>query len=102
MADLKVDFAALSDSSASLQHIADAFESLRSRASGSEQDWGSRDIAGAMGSFSGDWDNHREKIIASVKATKGMVDQALDGFRQVDGQLGDALQTEGSGTGRAR
>lgn len=97
MADLKIDFAALRASSASLQQIAGAFDRLESRVSGAEDDWGSSAIAGAMGDFAGDWDSHRRKVVQALTSMRQLVDQALEGFQQTDGRLAGALQTDGSG-----
>ena len=92
MADLKVDFDLLEDSSSSLEEIYKAFDGLKSRSSHTSSDWGSHDIAGAMGSFSGDWDNHREKTMQSLESMKKMCDEALDGFRKTDAKLAASFE----------
>jgi hypothetical protein len=92
MADLKIDYDILSESSGSLQDIYNAFDKLRSRASATSSDWGSDDIASAMGSFSGDWDNHRHKVMKSIESVKQMVDEALQGFNDTETKLSGSLQ----------
>lgn len=91
MADLKIDYDLLNESSTSLGDIYTAFDNLKSRASNTESDWGSGDIAGAVGSFSGDWDSHREKIMHSLRAVKNTVDEALQGFDDTEGKLSKSL-----------
>jgi hypothetical protein len=91
-ADLKVDYDLLTESSRSLQHIYQAFDGLKNRSSTTSGDWGSSAIAGAMGDFSGDWDNHREKIMKSVQTVKELTDQAVEAFRDSDGQLATSLE----------
>lgn len=92
MPDLKVDFDLLEDSSSALEDIYRAFDGLKSRASSTSSDWGSHDVASAMGSFSGDWDNHREKTMESLESMKKMCEQALDGFRKTDSKLAASFE----------
>lgn len=103
MADLKIDYDLLTTSRKSLGDIYQAYDRLKSRSSHTESDWGSGDISAAMGSFSGDWDNHREKIMKSVDSVKCMADEALAGFQDTEGKLAGSLhQTTVAGTERAR
>lgn len=92
MADLKIDYDVLSESSSSLQDIYNAFDGLKSRASATSSDWGSSAISDAMGSFSGDWDNHRQKVMKSIASVKQMVDEALQGFNDTETKLSGSLQ----------
>lgn len=91
MADLKIDYDLLTASSKSLGDIYTAFDNLKSRASNTESDWGSDDIKGAMGSFSGDWDSHREKIMHSIQSVKKTVDETITGFNDTEGKLAKSL-----------
>lgn len=103
MADLKIDYDLLQESSRSLGDIYNAFDKLKSRASATESDWGSSDISGAMGSFSGDWDSHRAKVMKSVQSVKGLVDESLQGFDDTEGKLSRSLhQTKTTGTVHAQ
>jgi hypothetical protein len=100
--DLKIDFDTLKESSSALEDIYHAFDTIKSRASATESDWGSDDIKGAMGSFSGDWDSHRKKIMESLEKTKQMVDQTIAGFNDTEGKLAGSLhQQTTTGTERA-
>jgi hypothetical protein len=92
MADLKIDYDLLSESSSSLGTIYHALDTLKSRRSQTESDWGSSAISDALGSFAGDWDSHREKIMKSVQSTKGLVDEALEGFKDTEGKLASSLR----------
>ena len=89
--DLKVDYDLLTESSRSLQHISQAFGGLKNRSSTTARDWGSSVIAGAMGDFSGDWDNHRTKIMQSIETVKELTDQTVDAFQDSDQQLATSL-----------
>lgn len=92
MPDLEVDFDLLSESSRSLGDIYQAFDGLKSRSAQTESDWGAGAIASAMGSFSGDWDSHRDKIMKSAQTLKQMTDQAVEAFKDTDKQLAGGLQ----------
>lgn len=80
MADLVIRFDDLHESSRALEDLYTAFDKLKAHASATSDDWGSSEIADAMGSFAGDWDNHRHKVMKSIESIKGMVDEALQGF----------------------
>jgi hypothetical protein len=100
--DLKIDYGLLSETSRSLGVIYQAFDRLRSRTSHTESDWGSSDIARAMGRFSGDWDNHRHKIMKSVESLKRMTDEAAHVLPHTDSALAASLhQRTRSGAERA-
>lgn len=97
MTDLKIDYDLLTESSRSLGDIYRAFDQLKSRAANTSSDWGSSDIAGAMGSFSGDWDSHREKIMHSIQSVKNTVDEALQGFNDTETKLSTSLHQDKQG-----
>ena len=44
-----------------------------------------------MGHFSGNWDNHRQKVMKSVESVKRMVDEAMDAFKYTDSKLAGSL-----------
>ena len=60
MADLKVEFGLLESAEQTMTSLTSEFKNIKAQASDYDGAMGSGDIAGAMGSFSGNWDYHRD------------------------------------------
>ena len=52
----------------------------------------SGDIVGAMGSFSGNWDYHRDKLVSSMQALGKMISESSKQFHGTDNQLASSLK----------
>jgi hypothetical protein len=91
MTDLKVDYATLDAAHQSLERIAAELEGADHRCEELAGVWGSPDVAGAMGSFAGNWDRHREKLLESVRSVGEMCAGTTETFRGCEQGLSDVL-----------
>ena len=91
MADLKVDYQMLDATEKSLSTLVSEFQNIKAQEQGYEGAMGSGDIAGALGSFSGNWDYHRKKLIGSMQALGQMVSETKDKFRETDKKLASSI-----------
>src|SRR5215469_7723620 len=69
MADLKVDYQLLDSTERNLSDLISQFQNIKAQTSDYNGAMGSGDIAGAMGSFAGNWDYHRKKLIGPLRRT---------------------------------
>jgi hypothetical protein len=92
MADLKVEFSLLDSASKTLTSLTSEFQNIKAQASDYDGAMGSGDIVGAMGSFSGNWDYHRDKLVGSMQALGKMISESSKQFHGTDNQLASSLK----------
>ncbi len=95
MADLKVDYQLLTSTERTLTSLTSEFQNIKAREGGYDGAMGSGDIAGAMDSFAGNWDYHREKLVGSMQALGKMVTQTIQAFQKTDTGLAHDLTNKG-------
>lgn len=95
MADLKVDYQLLDSTERTLSSLTSEFQNIKAQESGYTGALGSGDIAGAMDSFAGNWDYHREKMVGSMQALGKMVSQTIQAFQKTDTGLAHDLTNKG-------
>jgi hypothetical protein len=93
MADLKVDYQLLDSTETTLSSLVSEFQNIKAQESGYDGAMGSGDVAGAMDSFGGNWDYHREKLVGSMQALGKMVSESKQQFQKTDNQLKTSLTT---------
>lgn len=91
MADLRVDYQLLASITATLSSLASEFAHIDDQVSSYVTAYGSGAIAGAMGSFSGNWSNHRKTLLASMENLGQMTAATEQHFRQADSSLASDL-----------
>ena len=91
MADLKVDYQLLDSTEKSLSTLVSEFQNIKAQEHAYDGALGSGDIAGALGSFSGNWDYHRKKLIGSMQALGKMVSETKEQFSKTDTGLTASL-----------
>jgi hypothetical protein len=91
MADLKVDYQLLDSIERNLSSLVSEFQNIEVQESSYDSAMGSGDIVGAMGSFAGNWDYHRKKLVGSMEALGKMVSETRQGFQKTDCQLASSL-----------
>jgi len=91
MADLKVDYQLLDSTERNLSDLISQFQNIKAQTSDYNGAMGSGDIAGAMGSFAGNWDYHRKKLISSMQSLGQMVSETKKQFQDADNQLKASL-----------
>jgi hypothetical protein len=91
VADLKVDYQLLDATEKSLSTLVSEFQNIKAQEQAYDGAMGSGDIAGALGSFAGNWDYHREKLIGSMQALGTMVSQTKEQFSKTDTGLTASL-----------
>jgi hypothetical protein len=94
MADLKVEFGLLDSAEKTLTSLTSEFQNIKAQESGYEGAMGSGDIAGALGSFSGNWDYHRDKLVGSMQALGKMITESKKQFQETDGKLAKNLKSK--------
>ncbi|MBS2531897.1 hypothetical protein KGQ20_03835 [Catenulispora sp. NF23] len=99
MADLIVDFDALTAMQSSLTFVSNEFQSLGGDVNTIDhaQGWGSEKIRSGMDTFQHNWRDHRAKLESAITALLQMVTQTTQAFQDVDHQLAQAMtdaQTE--------
>jgi len=96
MADLRVDYQLLASVHTTMSGLISEFETIEDQAGGYDPAYGSGAITGAMGSFSGNWSDHRKKLLASMQNLDRMVTAAATDFHRTDSQLaGDLTRKTG-------
>ena len=91
MADLRVDYQLLASIDRTMSGLIGEFENIEDQASAYDQAYGSGAITAAMGSFSGNWSNHRKTLLGTMQNLDHMVTETASQFRQADGQLASEL-----------
>ena len=94
MADLKVEFGLLDSAEKTLTSLTAEFQHIKAQESGYEGAMGSGDIAGALGSFSGNWDYHRDKLVGSMQALGKMITESKKQFHDTDDKLAQNLKSK--------
>jgi cation transport regulator ChaC len=94
MADLKVEFDLLESAEQTMTSLTSEFKNIKAQASDYDGAMGSGDIAGAMGSFSGNWDYHRDKLTGSMQALGQMITESKKQFHETDNKLAANLKTK--------
>jgi hypothetical protein len=92
MPDLKVEFDLLDSAEKTLTNLTSEFQNIKAQENGYEGAMGSGDIAGALGSFSGNWDYHRDKLVGSMQALGKMVNESKKQFHETDNKLASDLK----------
>jgi hypothetical protein len=93
-ADLKVEFDLLNAAKKTLTNLTSEFQHIKAQESAYDGAMGSGDITGALGSFSGNWDYHRDKLTGSMQALGQLVDEAEKQFHKTDDQLAKNLKSK--------
>lgn len=91
MADLKVDYQLLDSIERNLSNLISQFQHIQAQTSSYDAAFGSGDIAGAMGSFSGNWDYHRKHLVGSMQGLGQMVSETKKHFQDTDNKLKSSL-----------
>jgi hypothetical protein len=95
MADLKVSYDTLEESTRHLRAIQHELDDTKHHQKDIESSLGSHDMAHAMHDFAGNWDYHRHKLLDKIQAMGEMTEKTMDAFRDVDRKLKDGLTDTG-------
>ena len=96
MSDLKVDYDLLEASHKALASLASEFGDLKASTTGYDGALGSGTIAKAMDSFAGNWDYHRDKLVASMQKLDKMITESVKHFMETDKKAAQELTGNGS------
>jgi hypothetical protein len=91
MADLKVDYQLLASIHATMTGLATEFQDIEDQASSYAAAYGYDAITGAMGSFAGNWSDHRQKLLGTMRSLDHMVTSTSSDFQRADTQLASGL-----------
>jgi conjugal transfer/entry exclusion protein len=91
VADLRVDYQLLASIHGTLNGLILELENIEDQASAYDSAYGSGAITAAMGSFSGNWSNHRQTLLGRMRALDQMVTVTARQFHQADSQLASDL-----------
>ena len=94
MADLKVAFDLLESAEQRMTSLTSEFKNIKTSTGDYNGALGSGDIAGAMGSFSGNWDYHRDKLTGSMQALGQMITESKKQFHETDDKLAKNLKSK--------
>jgi hypothetical protein len=94
MADLKVAFDLLESAEQTMTSLTSEFKNIKTSTGDYNGALGSGDIAGAMGSFSGNWDYHRDKLTGSMQALGQMITESKKQFHETDDKLAKNLKSK--------
>ena len=94
MADLKVAFDLLESTEQTMTSLTSEFKNIKTSTGDYNGALGSGDIAGAMGSFSGNWDYHRDKLTGSMQALGQMITESKKQFHETDDKLAKNLKSK--------
>jgi hypothetical protein len=93
MADLKVDYSLLASIEGTLGGLKSEFDGLEDQSGGYDWAYGSGDITGAMGNFSGNWSIHRQKLLGKMEALSSMVSDTITKFKDTDTNLKNQMSS---------
>jgi hypothetical protein len=93
MADLKVDYQLLASIHATMTGLTTEFETIEDQASAYSSAYGYNGITSAMSSFSGNWADHRKKLLGTMRDLDHMVTTTATDFRTADSKLASDLTT---------
>jgi hypothetical protein len=91
VADLRVDYQLLASIHGTLNGLTWEFENIEDQASAYDAAFGSGAITSAMGSFSGNWTQHRTKLLGTMRDLDRLVTATAQHFHQTDSQLASDL-----------
>ncbi len=94
MADLKVAFDLLESAEQTMTSLTSEFKNIKTSTGDYNGALGSGDIADAMGSFSGNWDYHRDKLTGSMQALGQMITESKKQFHETDDKLAKNLKSK--------
>ena len=94
--NLRVDYNLLEASHKTLAGLASEFGNLQASTGGYDVAMGSGTIAGAMGSFAGNWSYHRDQLVANMQKLDDMITESVKQFMDTDQQLAQELLGKGS------
>jgi hypothetical protein len=94
MADLKVEFDLLDSAEQTMTSLSSEFKNIKAQESDYDGAMGSGDIVGALHSFSGNWDYHRDKLVGSMQALGQMITESKKQFQSTDNKLASDLKTK--------
>ena len=89
--DLRVDYQLLTSVTRTLSSLAGEFEHIDDQVGGYDPAYGSGAVTAAMGSFSGNWSNHRKTLLSAMENLGLLAGAAEQRFRQADGKLAGDL-----------
>jgi uncharacterized protein with von Willebrand factor type A (vWA) domain len=95
MADLKVSYDRLEESSRNLKAINHELDTTGDHQSDISGSLGSGDMAHAMSDFANNWDYHRHKLQDKIKAMGEMSEQVMQKFTEVDHKLAAGFHHDG-------
>ncbi|CAL9476268.1 hypothetical protein ACWDUG_00200 [Streptomyces cellulosae] len=90
--DLIVNVDLLVKSESRLKEIQRELKDLNNRKDDMHPYWGNSEISDAMGEFVDNWDDHRGKLLESVKTVGELVKATIDGFSGADAKLAEELR----------
>ena len=90
--DLIVNVDLLVKSESRLKEIQRELKDLNNRKDDMHPYWGNSEISDAMGKFVDNWDDHRGKLLESVKTVGELVKATIDGFSGADAKLAEELR----------
>jgi uncharacterized protein YukE len=95
MADLKVSYDWLSQTTSNLKAIQNELQNTGDHQRDVKGALGSGDIAHAMDDFANNWDNHRRKILDKVQSLGEMSEKTMEAFTDVDNKLKNGVEGHG-------
>jgi hypothetical protein len=91
MADLKVDYQLLASIHATMTGLVTEFDTIEDQAAAYNSAYGYDGITSAMNSFSGNWSDHRKKLLGTMQNLDHMVTATATDFRSTDSKLASDL-----------
>jgi hypothetical protein len=87
LSDLKVDYGILEQTEKTLSTLYSEFENCQAQERVYDPEWGSGDVKNAMDGFTNNWNQHRTRLLGTIKSTGQLVSQTLQSFQQTDAKL---------------
>jgi hypothetical protein len=101
MADLKVDYQLLASIHATMTGLTAEFDTIEDQASAYSTAYGYDGITSAMSGFSGNWADHRKKLLGTMQNLDRMVTATSQDFHHTDNELAADLG-KASASGKRR
>lgn len=101
MADLRVEYALLDESSDTLRDLRDDFGQATQHRDAVSGIWGADEVRSAMDEFVDNWTRHRRLLLEAIDGLGSKVEGVLEGFRQTDGELAE-VHNRAAGNGCPR
>lgn len=92
MSDLRISYAELESAKASMTRLSADFNNIQTQESEYNAAFGSPSVIAAMGSFAGNWTDHRQKIESQMNNLTTMLSKALTDFPRTDQQYAAELR----------